>query len=168
MTAQMVFRTGIGFDVHQLVEGRKCVIGGVEISHSKGLLGHSDADVLVHAICDALLGAAGLGDIGTFFPDNDPQYKGIDSLVLLECVREQIEQRGFKIVNIDSVVMAERPKLKSHREAMKARMAEVLRISPDLLGVKATTTEKLGFTGREEGIAAQAVASLMGPLKIES
>ncbi len=166
MTTQMVFRTGIGFDVHQLVEGRKCIIGGVEIPHEKGLLGHSDADVLVHAICDALLGAAGLGDIGTFFPDNDPQYKGIDSLVLLERVREQIEQRGFKIVNIDSVVMAERPKLKPHREAMKARMAEVLRISPDLLGVKATTTEKLGFTGREEGIAAQAVASLMGPLKI--
>ena len=168
MTAQMVFRTGIGFDVHQLVEGRKCIIGGVEIPHSKGLLGHSDADVLVHAICDALLGAAGLGDIGTFFPDNDPQYKGIDSLILLERVREQIEQRGFKIVNIDSVVMAERPKLKPHREAMKARMAEVLRISPDLLGVKATTTEKLGFTGREEGIAAQAVASLMGPLEIEN
>jgi 2-C-methyl-D-erythritol 2,4-cyclodiphosphate synthase len=167
-TGQMVFRTGIGFDVHQLVEGRKCIIGGVEIPHEKGLLGHSDADVLVHAICDALLGAAGLGDIGTFFPDDDPAFKGIDSLILLARVREQIEKRGFQIVNVDSVVMAERPKLKPHREAMKARMAEVLGVSPDLVGVKATTTEKLGFTGRQEGIAAQAVASLMGPWKVEN
>lgn len=166
-TGQMVFRTGIGFDVHQLVEGRKCIIGGVEIPHEKGLLGHSDADVLVHAICDALLGAAGLGDIGTFFPDDDPAFKGIDSLILLARVREQIEKRGFQIVNVDSVVMAERPKLKPHREVMKARMAEVLGVSPDLVGVKATTTEKLGFTGRQEGIAAQAVASLMGPWKVE-
>ncbi len=160
---QMVFRTGIGFDVHCLVEGRKCIIGGIDIPHGKGLLGHSDADVLVHAICDALLGAAGLGDIGTFFPDDDPKYKGIDSLLLLAEVRRNVEERGFKIVNIDSVVMAERPKLKPHRVAMKERMAAVLGISPDLVGVKATTTEKLGFTGREEGIAAQAVASLMGP-----
>jgi 2-C-methyl-D-erythritol 2,4-cyclodiphosphate synthase len=167
-TGQMVFRTGIGFDVHQLVEGRKCIIGGVEIPHEKGLLGHSDADVLVHAICDALLGAAGLGDIGTFFPDDDPAFKGIDSLILLARVREQIEKRGFQIVNVDSVVMAERPKLKPHREAMKARMAEVLGVSPDLVGVKATTTEKLGFTGRQEGIAAQAVASLRGHWKVEN
>jgi len=161
---QMVFRTGIGFDVHQLVEGRKCIIGGVEIPHEKGLLGHSDADVLVHAICDALLGAAGLGDIGTFFPDDDPTFKGIDSLLLLAQVRKEIEARGFKIVNVDSVVMAERPKLKPHREAMKQRIAAVLGVSVDLVGVKATTTEKLGFTGRQEGIAAQAVASLMGPM----
>lgn len=161
---QMVFRTGIGFDVHQLVEGRKCIIGGVDIPHEKGLLGHSDADVLVHAICDALLGAAGLGDIGTFFPDDDPTFKGIDSLLLLAQVRKEIEARGFKIVNVDSVVMAERPKLKPHREAMKQRIAAVLGVSVDLVGVKATTTEKLGFTGRQEGIAAQAVASLMGPM----
>jgi len=161
---QMVFRTGIGFDVHQLVEGRKCIIGGVEIPHEKGLLGHSDADVLVHAICDALLGAAGLGDIGTFFPDDDPAFKGIDSLLLLAQVRKEIEARGFKIVNVDSVVMAERPKLKPHRETMKQRIATVLGVSADLVGVKATTTEKLGFTGRQEGIAAQAVASLMGPM----
>lgn len=159
---EKVFRTGIGFDVHQLVEGRKCIIGGVEIPHHKGLLGHSDADVLVHAICDALLGAAGLGDIGTFFPDDDPAYKDVDSLILLRDVRAKIVAMGFQIVNIDSVVMAERPKLKPHRDSMKHRMAQVLEISPDLVGVKATTTEKLGFTGREEGIAAQAVATLMG------
>jgi len=161
---QMCFRTGIGFDVHQLVEGRKCIIGGVEIPHSKGLLGHSDADVLAHAISDALLGAAGLGDIGTFFPDNDPKYKGIDSMLLLAEVREHVEKRGYKIVNLDSVVMAERPKLKPYRDAMKSRIAEVLGIHPDQVGIKATTTEKLGFTGREEGIAAQAVASVMGAM----
>lgn len=162
---EKVFRTGIGFDVHQLVEGRKCIIGGVEIPHHKGLLGHSDADVLVHAICDALLGAAGLGDIGTFFPDDDSAYKDVDSLILLRDVRAKIVAMGFQIVNIDSVVMAERPKLKPHRDSMKQRMAQVLDISPDLVGVKATTTEKLGFTGREEGIAAQAVATLMGSLR---
>lgn len=162
---EKVYRTGIGFDVHQLVEGRKCIIGGVEIPHHKGLLGHSDADVLVHAICDALLGAAGLGDIGTFFPDDDSAYKDVDSLILLRDVRAKIVAMGFQIVNIDSVVMAERPKLKPHRDSMKQRMAQVLDISPDLVGVKATTTEKLGFTGREEGIAAQAVATLMGSLR---
>lgn len=161
---QMMFRSGIGFDVHRLVEDRKCIIGGVLIPHDKGLLGHSDADVLVHAICDALLGAAGLGDIGTFFPDDDMAFKDADSLVLLKNVRERITERGFQIVNIDSVVMAERPKLKPYRDAMKQKISQVLEISPDLIGIKATTTEKLGFTGRQEGIAAQAVASLMIPV----
>lgn len=157
MTVQ---RIGIGFDVHQLVAGRKCIIGGVDIPHEKGLLGHSDADVLVHAICDALLGAMGLGDIGTFFPDNDPQFKGIDSLVLLGRVAEIMQQRNFRLVNLDSVVMGERPKVKPHRESMQKNIAKVLGVDPAQVGIKATTTERLGFTGREEGIAAQAVALL--------
>lgn len=161
---EKVVRCGIGFDVHQLVEGRKCIIGGVDIPHSLGLLGHSDADVLVHAICDALLGAMGLGDIGTWFPDNDPTFKGIDSLILLGKVREQMEKGGFSLVNLDSVVMCERPKINPHREIMQANIARTLRVDVRQVGVKATTTEKLGFTGRQEGIAAQAVASVYGPL----
>lgn len=161
---EKVVRCGIGFDVHQLVEGRKCIIGGVDIPHSLGLLGHSDADVLVHAICDALLGAMGLGDIGTWFPDNDPTFKGIDSLILLGKVREQMEKGGFSLVNLDSVVMCERPKINPHRELMKANIARTLGVDVRQVGVKATTTEKLGFTGRQEGIAAQAVASVYGPL----
>ncbi len=161
---EKVVRCGIGFDVHQLVEGRKCIIGGVDIPHTHGLLGHSDADVLVHAICDALLGAMGLGDIGTWFPDNDPTFKGIDSLILLGKVREQMEKGGFTLINIDSVVMAERPKINPHREAMKANIARTLGVDVRQVGVKATTTEKLGFTGRQEGIASQAVVNLMGPL----
>lgn len=160
----LVVRTGIGFDVHQLVEGRKCIIGGVDIPHAKGLLGHSDADVLVHAICDALLGAMGLGDIGTWFPDNDPQFKGIDSLLLLAKVKEQMDKGGFSLVNVDAVVMAERPKISPHKDTMRANLARVLQADIRQIGVKATTTEKLGFTGRQEGIAAQAVASLQGPL----
>lgn len=161
---EKVVRCGIGFDVHQLVEGRKCIIGGVDIPHTHGLLGHSDADVLVHAICDALLGAMGLGDIGTWFPDNDPTFKGIDSLILLGKVREQMEKGGFSLVNLDSVVMCERPKINPHREIMQANIARTLRVDVRQVGVKATTTEKLGFTGRQEGIAAQAVASVYGPL----
>ena len=153
-------RIGIGFDVHKFAEGRKCIIGGVEIPHSKGLLGHSDADVLTHAICDALLGAAGLGDIGTYFPDNDPKFKNIDSQILLAEVKKEISKLGFTIENIDSVVMAEKPKINPHREAMKAALCKTLEIGETKLGIKATTTEKLGFTGREEGIAAQAVALL--------
>lgn len=154
------YRTGIGFDVHRLVEGRKCIVGGVEIPHHMGLLGHSDADVLVHAICDALLGAMGLGDIGTYFPDNDPKFAGIDSMLLLVEVCQKMKQTGYSLINIDSVVMAERPKIKPHREAMRNRLAEAMGVLPDRIGIKATTTEKLGFTGREEGIAAQAVATL--------
>jgi len=153
-------RIGIGFDVHKLVEGRKCIIGGVEIPHSKGLLGHSDADVLTHAICDALLGAAGLGDIGTYFPDNDPKFKNIDSQILLKQVNEEISKLGFKIENIDSIVMAEKPKINPHRNEMKAVLSKTLEIEETRIGIKATTTEKLGFTGREEGIAAQSVALL--------
>ena len=163
-TEQKFVRCGIGFDVHQLVDGRKCIIGGVEIPHEQGLLGHSDADVLVHAICDALLGAMGLGDIGTWFPDNDPNFKGIDSLILLGKVREQMETGGFELVNLDSVVICERPKINPYKDAMRKNIAQTLGVEPDQIGVKATTTEKLGFTGRKEGIAAQAVANLLGPL----
>ena len=155
-----MFKIGIGFDVHRLVEGRKCIIGGVEIEHSKGLLGHSDADVLTHAICDALLGAAGLGDIGTYFPDTDQKFKDIDSQILLKNVKEEISKFGFEIENIDSIVMAERPKINPHRAKIKAILSKTLEIEESKIGIKATTTEKLGFTGREEGIAAQAVALL--------
>lgn len=157
---EKIFRTGIGFDVHKLVEGRKCIIGGVDIPHEKGLLGHSDADVLLHAISDALLGAAGLGDIGTYFPDTDPAFLGADSLVLLGRVREEVERAGCKIESLDSVVICERPKVNPHREQMKANIARVLRIPVENVGVKASTSEKLGFTGRGEGIAAQAVATV--------
>lgn len=161
---EKVFRTGIGFDVHKLVAGRKCIIGGVAIPFGLGLLGHSDADVLLHAISDALLGAAGLGDIGTYFPDTDPAFKDADSAILLGRVREEVERVGYEIINIDSVVMCELPKLNPHREAMKQKIAKVLGIDVRQVGIKATTTEKLGFTGRMEGIAAEAVATLRGPL----
>lgn len=163
--AEIIYRSGIGFDVHRLVEGRKCIIGGVDIPYEKGLLGHSDADVLLHAISDALLGAAGLGDIGTYFPDTDPTYEGADSLKLLARVGEEVKKAGFEIVNIDSVVMCERPKVNPHREQMKENIARVLGIKISQVGIKGTTTEKLGFTGRGEGIAAQAVASLCGENK---
>jgi 2-C-methyl-D-erythritol 2,4-cyclodiphosphate synthase len=153
-------RIGIGFDVHRFADGRKCVVGGVEIPHSKGLLGHSDADVLTHAICDALLGAAGLGDIGTYFPDNDPKFKNIDSQILLNQVKDEISKMGFKIENIDSIVMAEMPKINPHRLKMKEALSKTLGIEETKIGIKATTTEKLGFTGREEGIAAHAIALL--------
>ena len=156
----MSTRCGIGFDVHRLVEGRRCVVGGVDIPHEKGLLGHSDADVLIHAIADALLGAAGLGDIGTFFPDTDAKWEGMDSREILRFVRKRFADMGLRIVNVDSVVMAQRPKMAPHVPQMKINIAEALGIAPEAVGVKATTTEKLGFTGREEGIAAQAVASV--------
>jgi 2-C-methyl-D-erythritol 2,4-cyclodiphosphate synthase len=158
-----MFRVGIGFDVHRLAEGRRCVVGGVDIPHSKGLLGHSDADVLTHAICDALLGAAGLGDIGTYFPDTDKKFKDIDSQLLLRQAWEEISKHGFKIENIDCIVMAEQPKINPHRAAMKAVLSKTLGIEEAQIGIKATTTEKLGFAGREEGIAAQAVALLKSP-----
>jgi 2-C-methyl-D-erythritol 2,4-cyclodiphosphate synthase len=153
-------RVGIGFDVHRLVDGRKCIVGGVEIPHSKGLLGHSDADVLTHSICDALLGAAGLGDIGTYFPDNDPKFKNIDSQILLKQVKDEISKLGFEIENIDSIVMVEKPKINPHSKEMKAVLSKTLGIEETKIGIKATTTEKLGFIGREEGIAAQSVALL--------
>ena len=150
-------RIGQGFDVHALAAGRKLVVGGVEIAHDKGLLGHSDADVLLHAICDALLGAAALGDIGRHFPDSDPKYKGIDSRELLRHVGALLEDRGHRVVNVDATIIAEAPRMAPHIPAMVANIAEDLAIEPHDVNVKATTTEKLGFTGRGEGIAAQAV-----------
>lgn len=154
-------RVGIGYDVHQLVKNRPLILGGVEIDYELGLLGHSDADVLLHSIMDALLGAAGLGDIGTHFPDTDPKYKGISSMLLLEEVRGSIESAGYKIGNIDSVIICQRPKLKPYIPLMKDRIASVLDIEISQINVKATTTEKLGFVGREEGIASEAIALLI-------
>jgi 2-C-methyl-D-erythritol 2,4-cyclodiphosphate synthase len=150
-------RIGQGFDVHQLVAGRRLVVGGVEIAHDKGLLGHSDADVLLHAICDALLGAAALGDIGRHFPDSDPKYKGIDSRALLRHVAALLRERGLRVVNVDATIIAEAPRMAPHIGAMVANIASDLAVPRNCVNVKATTTEKLGFTGRGEGIAAQAV-----------
>ena len=155
-------RVGTGYDVHRLTEDRKLIIGGVEISHSLGLLGHSDADVLVHAIMDALLGAAALGDIGQHFPDTDPAYEGADSLQLLARVQELLLNEGYVVNNIDATVIAQKPKLSPHIQKMRENIAETLQISLGQVGVKATTEERLGFTGREEGIAAQAVCTLTG------
>ena len=150
-------RVGHGLDVHQLVAGRKLIIGGVEIAFDRGLLGHSDADVLLHAICDALLGAAALGDIGRHFPDTDARYKGIDSRQLLRHVAALLNECGFAIGNVDATIIAERPKMAPHIPTMVANIASDLAIGSDCVNVKATTTEKLGFAGREEGIAAEAV-----------
>jgi len=152
-----MIRIGHGFDVHQLVEGRKCIIGGVEIPHEKGLKGHSDADVLLHAICDALLGAAAMGDIGKHFPDTDPRFKGIDSRELLRHVAALLKEKGYVVVNVDATVIAEAPRLAKHIAAMCANIATDVGVASDCVNVKATTTEKLGFTGRGEGIAAEAV-----------
>lgn len=154
-------RTGIGFDVHAFAEERKLILGGVEIPYEKGLAGHSDADVLIHAVMDALLGACGLRDIGYYFPDNDPAFNGADSTVLLSRVAGLLTERSCRIINVDSVVMAQEPKLSPYIEQMKENIAEALGISTASVGVKATTTERLGFTGRREGIAAQAVASVI-------
>ena len=150
-------RIGHGFDVHALVVGRPCIIGGVNVPYAKGLDGHSDADVLLHAICDALLGAAALGDIGQHFPPSDARYKGIDSRQLLRHVVTLLHERGYKVVNIDSTVICELPKLSPHTAQMRALIAADCQVSLDAINVKATTTEKLGFTGRGEGIAAEAV-----------
>ena len=150
-------RIGQGFDVHRLVAGRKLVIGGVEIAHDKGLLGHSDADVLLHAICDALLGAAALGDIGRHFPDSDPNYKGIDSRKLLREVAKLLADRGRRVANVDATIIAEAPRMAPHIPRMVQNIAADLGIEPHYVNVKATTTEQLGFMGRGEGIAAQAV-----------
>ena len=151
-------RIGQGFDVHPFVAGRKLMIGGVDIPYGKGLEGHSDADVLLHAICDALLGAAGLGDIGRYFPDSDPQYRGVDSRKLLLQVKKKIEDSGFRIVNIDATIIAQEPRMAPHVPRMIGNIAEDLGVAPAAINVKATTTERLGFVGRVEGIAAQAVA----------
>jgi 2-C-methyl-D-erythritol 2,4-cyclodiphosphate synthase len=152
-----MIRIGHGFDVHQLVVGRKCIIGGVEIAHDKGLLGHSDADVLLHAICDALLGAAGLGDIGRHFPDTDAQYQGADSRALLRKVMALLKNAGFSVGNIDATIIAQAPKMAPHIPQMVAHIAADCQVELNRINVKATTTEKLGFTGRGEGIAAEAV-----------
>ena len=154
------FRIGQGFDVHALVAGRKLVIGGVEIAHDKGLLGHSDADVLLHAICDALLGAAALGDIGRHFPDSDARYKGIDSRELLRRVAGLVREEGFVPVNVDATIIAQAPRMAPHVPAMVAHIAADLGLDEGCVNVKATTTENLGFAGRGEGIAAQAVCLL--------
>ncbi|MCR5575055.1 MAG: 2-C-methyl-D-erythritol 2,4-cyclodiphosphate synthase [Bacteroidaceae bacterium] len=150
----MKIRVGFGYDVHQLVEGRDLWLGGVKLQHSMGLLGHSDADVLIHAICDALLGAANMRDIGYHFPDNSADYKGIDSKILLKEVVKLIGTKGYRVVNVDATVCAERPKLNPHIPAMQQVLAEVMGVDVDDVSIKATTTEKLGFTGREEGISA--------------
>ena len=153
-------RFGMGYDVHKLVEGRKLILGGVEVPHTLGLLGHSDADVLLHAISDALLGAAALGDIGRHFPDTDPKYKGADSMKLLAHVVELIKAKGYKVGNVDATIVAQRPKLKDYIGQMNENIARVLEVEPDQVNVKATTEEKLGFTGTEQGISAYAVAGL--------
>jgi 2-C-methyl-D-erythritol 2,4-cyclodiphosphate synthase len=150
-------RIGMGTDVHAFAPGRDLVLGGVKIEHDQGLAGHSDADVLIHAVCDALLGAAGLGDIGDLFPDTDPKYKGIDSRILLATCARNLAKTGYRIMNIDCTVFAQVPKLGNRKQEMAASMAEALEISPGCVNVKATTTEHLGFIGRKEGIAAQAV-----------
>ncbi len=150
-------RIGHGYDVHRLVVGRKLILGGVEISHDKGLLGHSDADVLLHAISDSLLGAAALGDIGKHFPDSDEKYKGADSLVLLREVVKLLREKGYKVVNVDATVLAERPKLAPYIDVMRHNIADALSVNVDCISVKATTEEGLGFTGAGEGIAAHAV-----------
>ena len=155
-----MFKTGIGFDAHALAEDRPLVIGGVNIPHSRGLLGHSDADVLVHAVMDAILGALALGDIGEHFPDTEDEFEGADSLELLSRVQKMIENKGYCCENLDSIIIAEKPKLKSYIGEMRKNLASVLKISTDQLSIKATTTEHMGFTGREEGIAAQAIVLL--------
>lgn len=155
-------RVGMGYDVHKLVEGRKLILGGVDVPHTLGLLGHSDADVLLHAIMDALLGAAALGDIGKHFPDTDPAYKGISSLKLLEHVGKLLEEKGYVIDNIDATVIAQKPKLRPYIEEMEQNIAKTLGISKEQVNVKATTEEGLGFTGTEQGISAQAICMLSG------
>ena len=153
-------RIGHGYDVHKLVEGRDLILGGVKIEYEKGLLGHSDADVLLHAVSDALLGAAGLGDIGKHFPDTDPQYKGADSLVLLTVVAQRVKEAGYRVSNIDVTMIAQRPKLKDHIPQMVLNIAGAVDIAPDRVNVKATTEEKLGFTGEGLGMSCHAVCLL--------
>ena len=156
-----MIRVGIGYDVHQLAEGRRCIIGGVDVPHERGLLGHSDADVLLHAVSDAILGALGLGDIGKHFPDTDPAFKDADSMELLRHVWRLARERGYRLGNADAVVIAERPKLAPYIAQMAANIAAAADAEPERVNVKATTSEKLGFVGREQGIAAHAVVCLM-------
>ena len=154
-------RIGHGYDVHRLVEGRKLILGGVEVPHTLGLLGHSDADVLTHAVMDALLGAAALGDIGRHFPDTDPAYAGADSLVLLDRVMELLEEKGYQVGNVDATILAQKPKLAPYIPQMRDNLAARMKMEPDQVNVKATTEERLGFTGAEEGMAAHAVCLLV-------
>lgn len=151
-------RIGFGYDVHKLVEGRKCILCGVEIPHTKGLLGHSDADVAIHALCDALLGASAMGDIGKLFPDTSDEFRDIDSRILLREVVKRIKGEGYTVGNVDITIAAQKPKLLPHIEAMRDNMAQDLQVEKNCVNIKATTTEKLGFEGREEGISAYAVA----------
>ena len=162
--ADTVMRIGMGYDVHKLTEDRKLILGGVEIPHTLGLLGHSDADVLLHAIMDALLGAAALGDIGKHFPDTDPAYKGISSILLLQKVGELLEEHCFLIENIDATIIAQAPKMRPHIDQMRQNMADALKIDVSQINVKATTEEGLGFTGAGEGISAQAICLLNSPM----
>ena len=157
----MDIRIGHGYDVHALAEGLRLVLCGVEIEHTKGCVAHSDGDVAIHAICDAMLGALALGDIGKLFPDTDQQYKGIDSTVLLKYVVELVKSNGYSISNIDCTIAMQRPKLRPHIDTMRARLSEVVGIGVDRISVKATTTERLGFEGREEGVSTTAVVLLM-------
>jgi len=161
-------RVGLGYDVHKLVEDRKLILGGVEIPHTLGLLGHSDADVLVHAIMDALLGAAALGDIGKHFPDNDEKYKGISSIELLKYVGKLLEENMFFIENIDSTIIAQAPKMRPHIDTMRANIADALGIDVSQVNVKATTEEGLGFTGAKEGISSQAICLLTTPMELHA
>ena len=156
-----LFRIGFGYDVHRLVEGRSLIIGGVEVPHRLGLMGHSDADVLTHAIVDALLGALGRGDIGRHFPDTDPAYKDMDSLLMLREVMEWVRQDQFRVNNVDTTIVAEKPKLAPYLQAMREKLSEVLCVRPRQINIKATTSEGMGFCGRQEGIAAHAVVSLV-------
>lgn len=155
-----MFRIGNGYDVHKLVEGRKLILGGIEIPHTKGVLGHSDGDVLIHAIMDGMLGALALGDIGQHFPDTDMKYENIDSTLLLSRVKELISERGYKVVNLDSIIVLQKPKVKPYIEAMRKRVAEVLEIDVEQVSIKATTEEKLGFTGDESGVKSYCVVLL--------
>lgn len=155
-----MLRIGNGYDVHKLVEGRKLILGGIEIPHAKGVLGHSDGDVLIHAIMDAMLGALALGDIGQHFPDTDMKYENIDSTILLTRVKELIAERGYKIINLDSIIVLQKPKVKPYIDAMRKRVAEVLEIDIEQVSIKATTEEKLGFTGDESGVKSYCVILL--------
>ena len=155
-----MLRIGNGYDVHKLVEGRSLILGGVEIPHTKGVLGHSDGDVLIHAIMDAMLGALALGDIGQHFPDTDMKYENIDSTILLTRVKELIAERGYRVINLDSIIVLQKPKVKPYIEAMRKRVAEILEIDIEQVSVKATTEEKLGFTGDESGVKSYCVVLL--------
>lgn len=155
-----MFRIGNGYDVHVLTEGRKLILGGVEIPHTKGVLGHSDGDVLIHVIIDALLGALSLGDIGLHFPDTEEEYRGISSLLLLKKIKELVQEKGYRVGNIDAIIALQKPKLRPYIDIMREKIANILEIDVDRVSIKATTEEKLGFTGREEGVKAYAVALL--------